>query len=135
MSHITLVSGSPGTGKTTYLAGLVNKILEDNEPSDILFSSYSRASSQAIYDKMAERGYTEKEDLKHFKTSHSLATLTLMRTYGNDNIKFVDKKDYIKFCSENGIEFKVSTKDGKEDGLISATADRDWETNFILSFP
>ena len=119
---LTLVYGSPGTGKTTYLARLVNDILKDNEPDDILFSSYSRASSQAIYDKMTEMGYTEKDDLKHFKTSHSLATLTLMKTYGNDNIKFIDTKDYIKFCSENGIEFKVSAKDGKEDGMISTTA-------------
>jgi len=56
----TFVNGHPGTGKTTYLAQLVLDLLQKGVPiSQIVYTSFSRASARAITNKLMESGVDE----------------------------------------------------------------------------
>lgn len=105
MRKITKILGKPGTGKTTFLA---NKIIEkiDNGLSydDILFTTYSRSASRAMYEKLyIEKGVKRKE-LANFGTIYSLANKTLDLKKEN----YVKREDYLSFSNEYGIDFDPS---------------------------
>ena len=112
MTKITKIIGLPGTGKTTKLSKILEDMFENQgvAPSDVVFSSFSRSASKAIFDKMSELGY-DRDDLPYFRTLHSLAAKVLDLTQKDS---FVAENDYKRFCGEHGISLvpeKVKTID------------------------
>ena len=102
---IKKIVGLPGTGKTTYLADMIVKMLSDGtEPDEILFSSFSRATAKAIFEKL-EALDLYRDDLPYFKTIHSLSAKVL-RLHSKD--MFVNEDDYLYFANYSGFEYSVS---------------------------
>lgn len=105
LRKITKILGKPGTGKTTFLA---NKIIEkiDNGLSfdDILFTTYSRSASRAMYEKLYSEKGVKKKELTNFGTIYSLANKTLDLKKEN----YVKRENYLSFSNEYGIDFDPS---------------------------
>ena len=101
MTKITKFIGLPGTGKTTKLSEILEDMFENRgvREGEVIFSSFSRQTSKAIFDKMSELGY-ERNALPYFRTLHSLASRVLDL---KQKESFVTENDYKLFCVENGI--------------------------------
>lgn len=84
MCETLKIFGPPGTGKTTYLMGLLEKELEYIPASKCAFMSFTRQGSYEGAGRAKMKLSLHPEDLKFFRTIHSLA----YRTLGM-------KKDYI----------------------------------------
>lgn len=104
MQRIIKIVGLPGTGKTTTLSKIIaNKLNTGLQPTDIMYSSFSRATAKAIFDKMEPLGYRGRQDLPYFRTLHALARLALDLNKRN----FVSAEDKLHFCRDNGIPWKT----------------------------
>jgi superfamily I DNA/RNA helicase len=103
MVEVVKIRGLPGTGKTTHLGKILEDILEEDEMGAILFTSFSRATMEAIESKMEGIGYSREELRDSFRTLHSFAARALELRKGED---FVQSQDYIKFAFDNGIDFR-----------------------------
>ena len=101
MTKITKIIGLPGTGKTTKLSEILEDMFENRgvETDEVIFSSFSRSTSKAIFDKMSKLGY-ERDALPYFRTLHSLAARVLDL---KQKESFVTENDYMLFCVEHGI--------------------------------
>ena len=104
MTKITRIIGLPGTGKTTMLSKILEDMFEKGgiETDEVIFSSFSRASAKAIFDKMALLGY-HRDQLPYFKTLHALAARVLDL---KQKERFVRDSDYESFCLEQGIHLE-----------------------------
>ncbi|MHC1596942.1 MAG: UvrD-helicase domain-containing protein [Methermicoccaceae archaeon] len=110
----TFVNGHPGTGKTTYLAQLVLDLLQKGVPiSQIVYTSFSRASARAITNKLMESGVDE-DKLFYFRTVHSLSSRLLSLSRQN----FVGNEHKKGWCEERGIPYADEVV---KDWLDSAT--------------
>ena len=70
----TLVLGSPGTGKTTRLLGVMEAALDRGvPPSRIAFVSFTRAAANEAKERAKARFNLSDDDLPYFRTLHSLA--------------------------------------------------------------
>jgi len=105
MTKIYRITGLPGTGKTTYLSERLEYMFKDLgiSPDNVLFSSFSRATSRAIFSKMRELDYPQ-ELLPHFRTLHSLSSRVLGLTKADNS--FVEVADYKSFCATEGIPYR-----------------------------
>ena len=103
MKTIKIV-GLPGTGKTTELSKILERKIDAGyTPGEIMYSSFSRATSRAILDKMALYGYVEQTDLPWFRTLHSLA----WRALGLDRAAIVTTEDKARFCADSGVPYQT----------------------------
>ncbi len=105
LMKVTKILGKPGTGKTTFLA---DKILEKTEAKysfdDILFTTYSRSASRAMYEKLYKEKGLKRKDLVNFGTIYVLAN----RTLGLGDENYIKLNDYTIFSVEQGIDFDPS---------------------------
>ncbi len=104
MRKIIKILGKPGTGKTTTLADkMLEKINEGHSFDDIMFITYSRSASRAMYQKLYEKEI-ERKQLRNFGTIYKLANKTL--NLSDENYIGID--DFIKFSNEEGVMFDPS---------------------------
>lgn len=67
------IAGPPGTGKTTALLTKVNDLLSSGiSPRRILYTTFTRAGAYEAKDRGQEKFSLSDEDLKYFRTLHSL---------------------------------------------------------------
>lgn len=77
----TIVSGCPGSGKTTKLLSLVEEELSRGTPPDkIAYLSFTRAAQNEAISRAAQRFSLQRSDLPFFRTLHSLGFHTLGMT-------------------------------------------------------
>lgn len=70
---LTKVSGPPGTGKSTYLLDVVERLLSSGvEPSRIVFTTFTRAGAYEARDRACSRFKLPAQALPYFRTLHSL---------------------------------------------------------------
>ncbi|MHC1635478.1 MAG: UvrD-helicase domain-containing protein, partial [Candidatus Methanospirareceae archaeon] len=104
MPQLIAIIGKPGTGKTTWVAERVVKLLERGvKPEEIAFASFSRAAAAAFYKRLeAKLGYTPtKEDFPHTGTLHSLAA----RLLGLHKGDFIENGDRVAFCKQKNLDY------------------------------
>lgn len=95
------VLGKPGCGKTTFIANEIVKLIDNGvKLDDILFTTYSRSASRAIYDKLEEENI-DKNQLKNFGTVYSLAHKTL----GFSRSNFILGEDYAFFSRMKNLHY------------------------------
>ena len=101
MTKIHKIVGLPGTGKTTKLSEILEDMFENRGvgTDEVIYSSFSRSTSKAIFDKMSKLGYN-RDVLPYFRTLHALAARVLDL---KQNESFVAENDYKLFCVEHGI--------------------------------
>jgi len=98
------ILGKPGSGKTTYIANQILHLLQNGvKIDDIMFTTYSRSASRAIYQKLAEQGFSVKR-LSNFGTVYSLANRVLGFTKEN----YIMPKDYELFANMMNMDFDTS---------------------------
>lgn len=109
MTEVYKIFGLPGTGKTTYLRNLLIDLIENHNvaPEEILFSSFSRSSSAAIFNRLEEYGY-DQETLPYFRTLHSLAFKVLGITPKENLVSIFYRS---AFCKANGIYYVPPQKE------------------------
>jgi DNA helicase-2/ATP-dependent DNA helicase PcrA len=101
-SKIKIIAGPPGTGKTTYLLGVLEKELKNYSPDKIAFVSFTRVGAYEGRDRAIEKfNYTE-DDLPYFRTLHSLAFSSMGAKTGD----MIDHKDKVKLGKLLGYNFK-----------------------------
>jgi superfamily I DNA/RNA helicase len=105
LRKITKILGKPGTGKTTFLASkIIEKIDSGLSFDDILFTTYSRSASRAMYEKLSSEKGVKKKELLNFGTIYRLANRTLDLKKEN----YVKMEHYLRFSNDNGIDFDPS---------------------------
>lgn len=101
MKKIIKILGSPGTGKTTYLLNLCEKLLEYYSPEEIAFVSFSKkGANEGKYRAMKKFGFDE-SDTPYFRTLHSLAFRNLNLKVSN----IMDKNDFKELSKKLGMKF------------------------------
>lgn len=98
---INIIYGAPGTGKTTTLLGILEKLLTKYKPSEIAYVSFSKEAVEQGKKRSIEKFNLKKEDFLYFATLHSMAfkSLDLRR------IDVIQKKHYKLFSKEIGMNF------------------------------
>lgn len=83
-TDIDIVLGPPGTGKTTYLIGDVQKLLEaGTQPDRIAYLSFSRAAATEARTRAMMKLNIEQAKLDKFSTLHSIAFRSLKLKWGS----------------------------------------------------
>lgn len=83
------IQGGPGTGKTQYLVTLMEHVLEKTTADRVAFVSFTRAGTYAGVNRIREKYNLSDEDLKYFRTLHSLCYYLLgkPRVSSGDDIR------------------------------------------------
>ena len=84
-SRVRVVLGPPGTGKTTFIMGEIDRLLQAGvDPSEIGFYSFTRAACNEAKDRAATRfGFDpEGQEFTHWRTLHSQAYRLIGRDHG-----------------------------------------------------
>ncbi len=119
MSNVKII-GYPGVGKTTYMNKLVVGWIEDDvDPSDIIYTSFSRAAAQSIKEKLDDTlawvgklsNYAFREAFPYFGTTHSISSRLLKLRDEN----FIRDKMRIEWCKQNDLTFKKTGGKKNED--------------------
>jgi superfamily I DNA/RNA helicase len=98
---IEIIFGPPGTGKTTKLQDILAKELEEYEPEEIAYVSFTREGSYQGLDRAIERfGFSQKR-LPWFRTLHSIAFNSL----GLRRSDMISKDNYKIFSDKLGMKF------------------------------
>lgn len=99
--RINMVFGSPGTGKTTYLLTILEKLLKKYAPEEIAFVSFTKKGAYEGKERALQKfGFTE-EQTPYFRTLHSIAFRELQLKTSN----IIDKADYKEFSHIMGMKF------------------------------
>lgn len=109
MTEIHKIFGLPGTGKTTYLRDLLLDLIDNHNvaPDEILFSSFSRSSSAAIFKSLESYGY-DQETLPYFRTLHSLSFKVLGINPKESLVSAIDRK---AFTTKNAVDYVPTDTD------------------------
>ena len=95
------VIGNPGTGKTTYLIDKVSEALAEGvHPSEILYLTFTRKAIREATDRITQTVALSKEDLRSFRTIHSLAFTSL----GLNKSDILQEKEYYFIAADMGID-------------------------------
>ena len=111
-----IIFGPPGTGKTTNLLSTVWSLIEEGiAPKDICFIAFTRKAAQEARVRAAQQFSLEDEELRWFRTMHSLAFQQLNSR--RDQVMGI--KDYLNLCNELGliITTKLNAEEGTFGGL------------------
>lgn len=98
---VNIIYGAPGTGKTTYLMGLLEKLLKEYAPEEIAFVSYTRKGTYEGLNRAMELFNIKKDRLPYFKTLHSIAFSQL----GMQRHNIISKWQYREFSKHMGMNF------------------------------
>lgn len=113
----TVIYGPPGTGKTTYLLNMMEKELAaGTEPARIAFVSFTKAAVNEATTRAADKFGANKNELKWFRTLHSLAFASL----GLSRERVMS--DYKEFAKANGFTL-ARKKEGVETVFAERNAD------------
>lgn len=120
--------GPPGTGKTHTLINEIEKLHAAGVPfSDIVFITHTRAARFEARERMAARFGATKEELKYFRTIHSLCYELLGRTK-----TVADDHDRHHFCKEFGVRFFNAGRKPSEEESAEDTPSYNWEIGNVL---
>jgi len=98
---VNIIYGAPGTGKTTYLMNLLEKLLEEYAPEEIAFVSYTRKGTYEGLNRAMDIFNIKKDRLPYFKTLHSIAFSQL----GMQRHHIISKWQYREFSKHMGMNF------------------------------
>jgi superfamily I DNA/RNA helicase len=74
MNNPTIFVASPGTGKTTTLISIIEKLLENGtDPKRICYTTFTRAGAHEARDRASERFKLDTQSFPYFDTLHALA--------------------------------------------------------------
>lgn len=114
----TRLIGPPGTGKTTYLLGIIKSWIEQGvEPSRIAFLSFSKAAIQEARDRVL--GAIPESEIPTWKTLHATAFKALEYSPGG----IFQKGDLIEFGRKYDYHFSMATVWSKNPSEASNDAD------------
>lgn len=101
-NKVTKIIGPPGTGKTHYLLGLVEKYLAEGiDPTDIAFISFTNKAVDEAVERACAKFKYKKNDIPYFRTLHSLA----FQIIGGDTARVLDAYALNDFGSLAGYSF------------------------------
>jgi len=101
MNNLKMIFGAPGCGKTTYLITLLESLLQEYEPNEIAFVSFTRKGSYEGRDRAIEQFGFKEEDFPYFRTIHSIA----FRELGVSKYEMISKRHYRDFSKAMGMNF------------------------------
>jgi len=107
---ITKVFGPPGSGKTTYLLGIVQTELEGGvSPLEIGYFAFTKKAATEARDRAIQRfpSLRPDSDFPWFRTLHSLA----YRCLGISTKDMMSPDNYKEFAQEAGIELAIESGD------------------------
>lgn len=139
------IQGGPGTGKTQFLVTLMEKVLAETTADRVAFVSFTRAGTYAGVNRVKEKYNLSDEDLRYFRTIHSLCYYLLgkPKVSSGDEIRsevvnFMGKQDLLTLRDAELADFfrrlaQFESYKGVDDyspAYIQANKIMDWnETN------
>lgn len=110
-----IILGPPGTGKTTTLLGMVDEELAQGvAPDRIGYVSFTKRAAQEAIERSCQKFGLEREDLRYFRTLHSMCFNAL----GLSNGDVFEGKKLLEFGDWIGVE--LSRRATSDDGLLTA---------------
>lgn len=110
---VTIILGPPGTGKTTRLLDTVSDLLDDCDPEDICFITFTRKASNEARDRAVIKFGLDTSRFRWFRTCHSLAFSRLSMS----RAQMMNRRDWIQIAKMLGLFFNFNQV--TEDGVIS----------------
>lgn len=98
---VNLIYGSPGTGKTTHLMGILEKELKLFKPQQIAFCSFTKKGCYEGVERAKKKFNIPRRKLINFKTIHALA----FRYANVSRDQMIKKEDYKELGSLLGMKF------------------------------
>ena len=117
MPQPTIYVASAGTGKTTALMGVLESLLEDYRPEQIMFTTFTNAGAKELAHRACVK-YPDlsEESFRYFRTLHSIA-------YRNIPYRpMVNRADLIGFGEHSGYFITGVNAISKKDGMESKHA-------------
>lgn len=96
-----VIYGPPGTGKTTYLMDLLEQEMQQVNPLDIAFVSFTRKGTYEGADRAKKKFKLKTESLRYFKTLHSICFSELQA----NRMDMISKQHYRLLSTTTGINF------------------------------
>ncbi|MHA1835280.1 MAG: UvrD-helicase domain-containing protein [Candidatus Baldrarchaeia archaeon] len=132
MTYGICIYGVPGSGKTTKCLEMLDTFLEEYDPNEIAYLSFTRAATnEAIKRAVAKFGF-ERREMEWFRTIHSacfkLLELSLDSVLKEDEIK--------KFCKMYGLRYKTEGERAIDDerSILRPTKHPEVEGNCLIDF-
>lgn len=146
-SHVIPVYGIPGSGKTTYLLGVLDKLFRRGvKPYEVAFVSYTTTACEEARDRARKKFDLKRKDFAYFQTIHALSKQTTESQRGTklqvldtadlrelgDRLALPVRRDY----SENRLKDTGGAPAGKGDyilGLLTFAHARQVDVSTLLS--